>query len=243
MTRASPFRTAALDAAVDEILARTGDRIGCATPLGLGKPVPLLNALYARAKANPRLRLSILTALSLEIPRASGEMERRFLDPFVRRVFAGVPQLDYLGDLRRGEMPRNIELFEFYFRPGAMLGIAAAQQNYVSSNYTHAARDMLARGVNAVLVMVAERGGRYSLSCNPDLTIDVVKSLRARNAPCVVAGMVNRNLPFMTADAEVDESFFDVLLDAPLTSIRSSGCPIRPSNRRSMRSGCTPPRW
>jgi hypothetical protein len=26
-----------------QILARTGDRIGCATPLGLGKPVPLLN--------------------------------------------------------------------------------------------------------------------------------------------------------------------------------------------------------
>jgi len=228
MTRASPFRTAALDAAVDEILARTGDRIGCATPLGLGKPVPLLNALYARAKANPRLRLSILTALSLEIPRASGEMERRFLDPFVRRVFAGVPQLDYLGDLRRGEMPRNIELFEFYFRPGAMLGIAAAQQNYVSSNYTHAARDMLARGVNAVLVMVAERGGRYSLSCNPDLTIDVVKSLRARNAPCVVAGMVNRNLPFMTADAEVDESFFDVLLDAPAHEHPLFGVPNPP---------------
>ena len=209
------FRTAGLDAAVDAILARTGDRIGCATPLGLGKPVPLLNSLYARAKADTRLRLNILTALSLEIPRASGEMERRFLEPFVRRVFAGVPELDYVRDLRRGEMPKNIELFEFYFRPGAMLGVPAAQQNYVSSNYTHAARDMLARGVNAVLVMVAERGGRYSLSCNTDLTTDVVKAMRARNAPCVVAGMVNRNLPFMTADAEVDEGFFDVIVDAP----------------------------
>src|SRR5258706_11388280 len=219
------FRNTELDAAVDTILARTGDRIGCATPLGLGKPVPLLNALYARAKADPRLGLSILTALSLEIPRVSGEMEPRFLEPFVRRVFAGVPELDYLRDLRRGEMPKNIELFEFYFRPGAMLGIPAAQQNYVSSNYTHAARDMLARGVNAVLVMVAERGGRYSLSCNADLTIDVVKALRSRSAPCVVAGMVNRNLPFMTADAEVDEGFFDVLVDAPVLEHPLFGVP------------------
>jgi acyl-CoA hydrolase len=102
-----------------------GDRVRCATPLGLGKPVPLLNELYARVKADPRRHLSILTALSLEIPSARGDLERRFLDPFVKRVFAGVPELEYLRDLRRGGLPPNIELFEFYFRPGAMLGIRA----------------------------------------------------------------------------------------------------------------------
>ena len=84
------YRTTDLGAAVDAILARTGDRVDCATPLGLGKPVPLLNALYQRVKADSRLHLSIFTALSLEIPRASGELERRFLDPFLRRAFAGV---------------------------------------------------------------------------------------------------------------------------------------------------------
>lgn len=224
------LHTAELETAVDAILARTGRHVGCATPLGLGKPVPLLNALYARVKADSQLRLTILTALSLEIPRASGDLERRFLEPFVRRVFAGVPQLDYLRDLRRGGLPKNIDLFEFYFRPGAMLGIPAAQQNYVSSNYTHAARDMLARGVNAVLVMVAERAGRYSLSCNPDLTVDVVKAMRAGNAPCVVAALVNRNLPFMAADAEVDESFFDVVLDAPAHEHPLFGVPNPPTD-------------
>ena len=222
------MRTNDLEAAVDAILERTGERVMCATPLGLGKPVPLLNSLYARVKADSRKHLSILTALSLEIPRASGELERRFLEPYLRRAFAGVPELDYLRDLRRGGLPPNIELFEFYFRPGAMLGSPQAQQNYVSSNYTHAARDMLTRGVNAVLVMVAERGGRYSLSCNPDLTIDVVRALRARNAPCVVAALVNRNLPFMTADAEVDAGFFDVLLDAPAHEHALFGVPNPP---------------
>jgi acyl-CoA hydrolase len=74
---------------------------------------------------------------------------------------------------------------------------------------------MRARGVNAVLVMVAERGGRYSLSCNPDLTLDVVRAMRAEGKPCVVAGLVNRNLPFMVNDAEVGEDYFDVLVDAP----------------------------
>ncbi len=204
-----------LEACVDAILARTGERVMCATPLGLGKPAPLLNALYARAKANAKLHLSILTALSLEVPRAGSELERRFLDPYLQRTFAGVPALDYLGDLRANTLPPNIELFEFYFRPGAMLGIPYAQQNYMSSNYTHAARDMLARGVNAVLVMVAERGGRYSLSCNPDLTADVVNAMRARGEPCIAVAAVNRNLPFMTGAAEVDAGFFDIVLDTP----------------------------
>lgn len=213
--RLATLRTADLEEAVDAILARTERRIVCATPLGLGKPVPLLNALYARAKGDPALRLTIVTALSLEIPRASGELERRFLDPYVRRAFAGVPELEYLRDLRAGRMPANADLCEFYFRPGSMLGVATAQQNYISSNYTHAGRDMLARGTNAVLVMVAERSGSYSLSCNPDLTLDVVRAMRARGASCVVAALVNRNLPFMTGEAKVDEEFFDIVVDAP----------------------------
>src|SRR5882672_547965 len=212
------LRTPDLEAAVDAILARTGERLVCGTPLGLGKPAPLLNALYARVKAEPRLRLEIITALSLEVPRASGELERRFLEPYARRAFAGVPSLDYLRDLRAGGLPANVELNEFYFRPGAMLGVPAAQQSYISSNYTHVARDMRARGVNAVLVMVAERGGRYSLSCNPDLALDVARGMRASGTPCIAVAAVNRNLPFMTGDAEVDAGFFDIVLDTPETT-------------------------
>ncbi len=209
------LRTANLEEAVDAILAGVGSHVVCGTPLGLGKPVPLLNALYGRAKGDPSLHLSIITALSLEIPRPGSELERRFLEPYVRRAFAGVPELDYLRDQRTRRTPPNVNVCEFYFRPGSMLGVPAAQQNYLSSNYTHAGRDMLARGANAVLVMVTERSGRYSLSCNPDLTIDVVRGMRARGTPCVVAAAVNRNLPFMTGDAQVDEDFFDVVVDAP----------------------------
>jgi len=209
------LRTPDLDAAVEAILSLAGNRVVCGTPLGLGKPVALLNALYARVRGDARLHLSIITALSLEVPKATGNLERRFLEPYARRAFAGVPSLDYLRDLRADGLPPNIELCEFFFRPGAMLGVPAAQQSYISSNYTHVARDMRARGVNAVLVMVAERGGRYSLSCNPDLTLDVVRAMREDGKPCVVAGVVNRNLPFMLHDAEVGEDYFDVLVDAP----------------------------
>ena len=222
------LRTDNLERAVDSILAGNGAHVVCGTPLGLGKPVALLNSLYARIRADPQRRLSILTALSLAPPRARGDLERRFLGPFLHRAFAGVPELDYLRDLLGPGLPPNVELFEFYFRPGAMLGQPAAQQNYVSSNYTHAARDMLARGLNTVLVMVAERGGRYSLSCNPDLTIDVVRALRERGAPCLVAAQVNRQLPFMTADAEVGADFFDIVLDSPALEHPLFGVPNPP---------------
>jgi acyl-CoA hydrolase len=199
--------------------------VACGTPLGLGKPAPLVNALYARAGRDPQLHLSIFTALSLEVPHAAGDLERRFLEPFLRRMFEGVPQLDYMRDLRAGRQPANFELNEFYFRPGAMLGVPAAQQGYISSNYTHAARDMLARGMNAVLVMVGERGGRYSLASNPDLTLEAVSAMRAGGAACAVVGMVNRNLPFMTGDAEVGEDYIDVLVDAPRWEHRLFGVP------------------
>lgn len=218
------------EAAVDALLARVGKRVACGTPLGLGKPVPLVNALYARAKGDPQLQLTIFTALSLEVPAATGDLERRFLGPFARRMFDGVPQLDHMRELRAGRQPPNVELNEFYFRPGAMLGVPAAQQGYISSNYTHAARDMLARGMNAVLVMVAERGGRYSLSSNPDLTLDAVSAMRAGGAPCALVGMVNRKLPFMTEDAEVGADYFDVLVDAPQLEHRLFGVPNPPTD-------------
>jgi acyl-CoA hydrolase len=222
------LRTADLEAAVDAILERTGERVMCATPLGLGKPVPLLNSLYARVKADSGKRLSISRRFRWTSRGRAASSSAAFWNRICAARSPASPELDYLRDLRRGGLPSNIELIEFYFRPGAMLGSPQAQQNYVSSNYTHAARDMLARGVNAVLVMVAERDGRYSLSCNPDLTLDVVQALRARNAPCVVAAMVNRNLPFMTADAEIDAGFFDVLVDAPAHEHALFGVPNPP---------------
>lgn len=224
-----PRTLADFESAVDVVLETLGKRIVCATPLALGKPVPLLNALYARAKADPAIELDIVTALSLAVPRAGSELERRFLEPFARRMFDGVPELEYLKDLGGGRMPANVRLREFYFRPGAMLNAPRAQQNYISANYTHVARDVVAHGCNAVLVMVGERNDRYSLSCNPDLTLDVVRMLRERGRECVIGAMVNRNLPFMPNDAEVGPEFFDLIVDAPAGETRLFGMPNAPA--------------
>lgn len=211
-----------LDAAVDAILARVGTRLWVGTPLGIGKPNPLLNALYRRACSDASLHLTLMTALSLNRPVGKSDLERRFLAPFVQRVFGDYPDLDYLRDLEHGTLPANVEISEFYFKSGNLLGNAHAQQHYVSSNYTHVVRDMLAAGVNVILQMVArqERDGRtcYSLSGNPDLTLDILPPLRAAERSgrkVAVVGLVNNHLPYMHGDAEVGAEFFDMLVDNP----------------------------
>ena len=47
---------------------------------------------------------------------------------------------------RQGGHAPNIDVSELYFKAGSMKKNARAQQNYVSSNYTHIARDMVAGG-------------------------------------------------------------------------------------------------
>ncbi|MGH8586174.1 MAG: acetyl-CoA hydrolase/transferase C-terminal domain-containing protein, partial [Gammaproteobacteria bacterium] len=132
---------------VDAALRRVGKRIVLALPLALGNPVPLTNEFYRRALRDRSTQLKIYTGLSLRKPQASGELERRFFDPFVARIFGNCPELDYVAAVRAGQVPSNIEVIEFFLEPGAYLGNAYAQQRYFSANYTHVAREVLAHGV------------------------------------------------------------------------------------------------
>ena len=212
-----------VDTAVETIIDRLGPDIRIGMPLGLGKPIQLINALYQRAKADASLQLRILTALSLEKPKPSSELEGRFRQPFVDRVFDDCPDLDYMKDLRAGRLPDNVQVLEFFFKPGSSLGNAHAQQHYISSNYTHAARDVFSQGCNVAAQMVARREvdgeTRYSLSCNPDTSPELVRMLRAAQATgerdCLVIGQVNDRLPYMAHDAEVTADTFDLIIERP----------------------------
>jgi acyl-CoA hydrolase len=207
---------------VETTLRRLGKRIVLALPLALGKPVPLANEFYHRACRDPSLDLRILTALSLRKPTGTSELERRFLEPFVARVFGNYPELDYVDAVRAGRLPANIQVTEFYLEPGAYLRSPYAQQHYLSANYTHIAREVLARGVNVVAQLVARRmvdgEAQYSLSCNPDLTADLLPEFareRAAGRDVVLIGEHNRQLPFMYGAAELPEAAFDYLVEHP----------------------------
>jgi acyl-CoA hydrolase len=203
-------------------MSRIGRRIRLGTPLGLGKANHLVNEFFRRAEEDPRLDLRIFTALTLARPRWKSELERRFVEPLAERLFSGYPELAYVDPLRRGTLPANIRVTEFFFQPGSLLGSPLAQQQYVSSNYTHAARDLLDAGINVLAQLVAktEEDGAtvLSLSCNPDLTLDIAPRLREaerRGEKVALLAQVNRNLPFMYGDAAVAPDYFDGVVDAP----------------------------
>jgi acyl-CoA hydrolase len=222
MAADTPRIFADVEDCIDGILQTVGNRIVLALPLGLGKACRVTNALYRRVAADPKLHLTIVTALTLERPRAHNDLEKRFMGPLMDRIFGDYPELAYLEPVRTNTLPANIVFMEFFLNPGKCLNNDNEQQNYISSNYTHVVRDLLALGVNvcAQLVSREETDGkaRYSLSCNSDLTLDLIRQMRApgqQNRRVAVVAEINDNLPFMVNDAMVDPAVFDMVLDSP----------------------------
>ena len=212
-------QSVSIEQAVDEVLARLPAHIHLGMPLGLGKPNRFVNALYQRIAQLPERQLTVYTALSLGRPPLGDGLQRRFLEPFIERVFGDYPELDFLADLRKDQLPANIHIQQFFMQPGSLLHSASAQQDYVSSNYSHAARDINAAGLNLVAQLVAHdprHPGRLSLSCNPDITLDLLPMIAKRRAAgetILMLGQVHSDLPYMPGDSEVDRETFDWLID------------------------------
>ena len=223
-----------IEAAVDRVLDTVKGDVVLGIPLAIGKPNPFVNALYRRMKGNPARRLRIVTALSLEKPVGKSELEEHFLGPLVERVFEDYPDLLYVKDLRAGTLPAHIEVREFFMKTGDYLGNPAAQQNYISTNYTFVARDMAVQGMNVIAQAVGAKGEgegmRLSLSSNPDVVFEVVEKLRAAGQPLLTVGVVNRKMPFMPNGAEVGPEFFDLVVTDP-AGTHAVFCP--PNNKVS----------
>ena len=223
-TRPEPTYLTSLDAAVDLLLARVDGPLHVAAPLALGKPHRLLNALYERIEADPSRALHLYTALSLDPPGAGKGLQARFLKPFVQRHFGDdYPRLRHVQALKRDALPTNIAIEEFYLQSGALLQSPPAQQRYASLNYTHVARALADRGVNALVQKVArdpnaigDAGARLSLSCNTDLTADTVEAIVARGLPRpMLIAEIDPLLPWLGGQAAVEAGYFDVVVSPP----------------------------
>jgi len=216
----TPMKFDSIESCIDSLIATVGNNIVLGIPLGVGKPNPFVNALYRRVKENPAMHMKIFTALSLSKPKGKSDLEARFLEPFVERVFGDYPDLDYAADVRHGTLPPNIEVFEFFMRTGEYLNNSGAQQHYIYSNYTHVSRDMLLNGINVMAQAVACEGDgddmRLSLSSNPDITLDLIDLARSQpEGHIILVGVINRRMPFMPNGAEVSPSVFDFIVDDP----------------------------
>jgi hypothetical protein len=117
-------------------------------------------------------------------------------------------------------------------KPGGFIGVPAAQQNYISCNYTHAFRDLLDSGVNVIAQLISKTQDNgpplYSMSCNPEVALDLVPRMRQQEKhgkPVAIVGQVNTQLPFMYGDAVVKGAEFDMIVDDPAYYTTLFGAP------------------
>ena len=207
-----------MNSILQHIFEKNSNQVRMATPLGLGKPNHLLNAIYDYAVQNPKSRLSIYTALSLAPPSVSEDLAERFFKPFSERQWGkDYPVLKYYKAAQKDQLPENIKVHEFYFQAGSALGSSQLQQKYQSVNYTHVAENVFNTNVNVIVQLIAKKestqGTSYSLSCNPDLTLDVHDLYQRASKKLMIIGVVHPDLPFLEGDAEVGSEFFEAILD------------------------------
>jgi hypothetical protein len=220
------------EAIAEDIIRDVGTNLVVGLPLGLGKANHIINALYARAAADRAINLTLFSALTLEKPKPGSLLEKRFIGPVIDRLFGGYPDLIYADALHAGALPPNIQVIEFFFLAGKWLHVPYAQQHYISANYTHAASYLLARGLNVVTQLVARRveAGvtRYSLSCNTDTTLDILRARAEGRASFRLVGQVNSELPFMPGAGDLAGDEFSAVLDSPETDFPLFAPPAEP---------------
>lgn len=225
---------------IDILLDRLDKRVVVGLPLGLGKANHLINSLYRRAREDSSISLTIFTALTLEKPRAGSEIQARFLGPLSQRLFDDYPALEYAQAVRSGDLPDNVRVVDFFLQPGQWLDVPLAQQAYTSLNYTHALDTLIRQGVNLILQLVspleAESDGgacsatqRYSLSCNPDISADLLDRRRSGEMPIISVGQVNSALPFMRGEADRPASDFDYILHGEAVQFPLFSPPNKPA--------------
>jgi hypothetical protein len=220
------------EAIAEDIIRDVGTNLVVGLPLGLGKANHIVNALYARAAADRSINLTFFTALTLEKPKPKNLLQWRFIAPVIDRLFGGYPDLAYAAALRAGALPPNIRVTEFFFLAGRWQHVPMAQQHYVSANYTHVASYLLAAGVNVAFQLVAKRVvdgvPRYSLSCNTDISLELLAARAEGRASFKLIGQVNSELPFMPGPAELAADEFSAVLDSPETDFPLFAPPSEP---------------
>lgn len=220
---------------VEAAIRRVGPRIVLGLPLGIGKPAAVANEFWRRALRDPAIQLTIFTALSLRKPPATSELERRFATPLYERIFGDYEELEYVRALHAGTLPANVRVIEFFLEPGGSLNVAHSQQNFMCANYTHAAREILAHGINVLAHLIARRSVagelQFSLGSNTDVTLDLLQpiaALRAAGHDVVTIGQIHGEMPFMGGSGLAPAGFFDSVLEHPRYE-RRLFCPPNPS--------------
>lgn len=205
--------------AAKKIINAVGKTIVIGVPLGIGKPIGLLNALYTLATADESIALTIVTGLTLSRPSFSNNLEEKLISPILDRLLKNYEDPLYEKARVRQALPRNINVIEFFLSTGKFLHNNYVQQHYINSTYTNVARDTIYRSINVLSQQVAYSDlypDSYSLSSNADLFYEVeqhLSSLKKQGHAVAIVAEVNRNLPFLFGEKAVfhANTFTDII--------------------------------
>ena len=136
--------------AAHSIISNVGKTIVIAVPLGIGKPIGLLNALFKLALNDTSIKLTIITALTLARPPFKSELEKRFVEPILQRLLQDYEDPLYEQYRVSQSLPANINVIEFFLMPGKFSRNNYVQQNYINSCYTNVIRDAMNLSVNCL---------------------------------------------------------------------------------------------
>jgi hypothetical protein len=123
-------------AIADDTIRDVGTHLVVGLPLGLGKANHIVNALYQRASADRTIDLTFFSALTLEKPKPSNLLERRFIMPVIDRLFGGTPGLArprLCSEERRAALGPGHEVYLFLFT-GLRFSMNAAMPSERSSS-------------------------------------------------------------------------------------------------------------
>lgn len=207
------------DIAVKKIIESVGKDIVIGVPLGIGKPIGFLNALYRYVREDTSMSLTILTGLTLARPTYHNLLEKKFLQPILDRVLGDYEDLLYEIDRQKQILPSHIKVIEFYLSPGKYLSNAKAQQDYINTNYSDVVTDLEFYNINMIAQLVSHKKNTedYSISSNTDLfheSANFLMQQQNNGKKIAIVGEVNNNLPFMTGkDAVVKSSQFTDIID------------------------------
>jgi len=140
------------------------------------------------------------------------------LQPLVDRLYGNYPDLHYALDMHEKQLPSNVNVYEFFLKSGDCLHNPLVQQHYISSNYTHIARDMADKNINVLAQSVAAKwvDGKLllSLSSNPEVSLELIERLQAHSQKrYLLVAMINNEMPYMPGTAEVSPDMFDIIID------------------------------
>jgi acyl-CoA hydrolase len=182
-------------------------------PLALGKPVQLLNAFYQLALDDASIQLKIVTGLTLARPILHHTLEKRFVEPIMNRLLKDYEDPLYEKARVLQQLPKNVQVLEFFLSPGKYLYNANVQENYISSNYSFITRDAAFYSINVLAQQFARGDDNYSVSCNADLFFEMQQILRKANYKTAIVAEINENLPFMHGEYAVfpSDTFTDIL--------------------------------